>query len=182
MTVTGVPTDNVSSVSEQDAERLARTAAAQVLAWVRGHGPVPAPHSVSRLAHDAIQSLRSEREMALADLRTRTPADKIPAMPSSILAALLDPALIDLRHHDIVRLTCAPAQYFVAFDPDADALVSWEAGDPSRVRRWTPSMCRTDNQLAGLIRAGRSARYPWPYPDVPMYAGAGGDARRHIAD
>jgi hypothetical protein len=182
MPVPDLPTDRVNSSLEQEADRVARASAAQVLAWVRGHGPVPAPHSVARLAHDAIQSLRTERELALADRRSRTPADKTPAMPSSILAALLDPALVDLRHHDVVRLACTPAQYFVAFDPDADALVSWEAGDPSRVRRWTPSSCRADMQLAGLIRAGRSARYPWPYPDVPMYAGAGGDDRRTIAD
>jgi hypothetical protein len=182
MTVPDLSIDRVNRSVEQDADRVARASAAQVLAWVRGHGPVPAPHSVGRLAHDAIQSLRSERELALADRRTRTSAHKTPAMPPSILAALIDPALVDLRHHDIVRLACTPAQYFVAFDPDTDELISWEAGDPSRVRRWTPASCRADMQLAGLIRAGRSARYPWPYPDVPGYVGAGGDDRRHLAD
>ena len=182
MTVPDMPMDRLNPSVEQEAEHVARAYASQVLAWVRGHGPVPAPHSVARLAHDAIQSLRSERELALADRRARTPADKTPVMPSSILTALLDPALIDLRHHDVVRQAFTPAQYFVAFDPDSDELVSWEAGDPNRVRRWAPSACRTDMQLAGLIRAGRSARYPWPYPDVPMYAGAGRDDRRDMAD
>lgn len=166
MTVPDLPQDRSSSSDHHDAEHVPRTCAAQVLAWVHGHGPVPAPHSVSRPAHDAIQALRIERELALADRRHRTPAQKTPAMPSGILAALLDPALIDLRQHDVVQQTRTPAQYFVAFDPSTDELVSWEAGDPEQVRRWTPASCRNDVQLAGLIRAGREAQYPWVYPDV----------------
>lgn len=166
MTVPDAPSDHPNTSDPLDAERAARTCAAHVLAWVRGVGPVPAPHSVSRLAHDAIQSLRTERELALADRRRRTPAEKAPAMPIGILAALLDPMLIDLRHHDVVQLHRTPTQYFVAFDPVSDELLSWEMGDPSRVKRWGPSACRGDGRLTALIRAGRAARFPWVYPDV----------------
>ena len=166
MTVPGLPPDQSTTTVQHDAERTARACAAQVLAWVRGHGPVPAPHSVSRLAHDAIQALRAERELALAYRRHRTPAVKTPTMPSGILAALLDPMLIDLRHHDVVQLHRTPTQYFVAFDPATDELLSWESGDPSRVKRWGPAACRGDVQMASLLRAGREARYPWVYPDA----------------
>ncbi|QJR34148.1 hypothetical protein [Gemmatimonas groenlandica] len=166
MTVPELPPDQSTTTGQHDAERTARTYAAHVLAWVRGHGPVPAPHSVSRLAHDAIQSLRVERELALADRRHRAPAEKTPVMPRGIMTALLDPTLIDLRHHDVVQLHRSPTQYFVAFDPTTDELLSWEMGDPGRVKRWGPSVCRGDVQLASLLRAGREARYPWVYPDV----------------
>jgi hypothetical protein len=172
MTVPEIPLDRVTMSdaldAEQDSERSARLSAAHVLAWVHGLGPVPAPHSESRQAHDAIQSLRVERELALADRHSRTPADTVPMMPSAIRTALLDPALIDLRHHDVVQSTRSPAQFFVAFDSATDELVSWEAGDPGREKRWAPVACRGDVQLAGLIRAGREARYPWVYPDVPV--------------
>jgi hypothetical protein len=166
MTVPDIPLDRLNTSDEKDAEGTARLSAAHVLAWVHGHGPLPAAQSAQRLAHDAIQSLRVERELALADRHRRTPADKTPAMPSRILTALLDPALIDLRHHDVVQPSRTPVQYFVAFDPATDELVSWESGDPGRVKRWAPADCRGDVQLVGLIRAGREARYPWVYPDM----------------
>ncbi len=161
------PSDRVLSSDDQDAERTVRLSAAHVLAWVHGLGPVPAPYSESRQAYDAIQSLRVERELALDDRRRRSPADTAPVMPAAIRAALLDPALIDLRHHDVVQHTRSPAQFFVAFDSSTDELVSWEAGDPSREKRWAPAACRGDRQLVALIRAGREAQYPWVYPDVP---------------
>jgi len=153
--------------SDQDAQRTVGLSATHVLAWVHGLGPVPAPHSESRQAYDAIQSLRVERELALADRHHRTPADIAPVMPSGIRTALLDPALIDLRHHDVVQHTRSPAQFFVAFDASTDELVSWEAGDPDREKRWAPAACGGDRQLVALIRAGREAQYPWVYPDVP---------------
>ena len=172
MTVPEIPLDRVPMSdaldAAQDAERTTRLSAAHVLAWVHGRGPVPAPHSASRQAHDAIQSLRVERELALTDRHNRTPVDRAPVMPSGIRTALLDPALIDLRHHDVVQHTRTPAQFFVAFDSATGELVSWEAGDPSREKRWAPAACRGDVQLAGLIRAGREAQYPWVYPDVPV--------------
>jgi hypothetical protein len=172
----------VNSSDDQDAQRTVGLSATHVLAWVHGLGPVPAPHSESRQAYDAIQSLRVERELALADRHHRTPVDIAPVMPSGIRAALLDPALldpalldpalldpalIDLRHHDVVQHTRSPAQFFVAVDASTDELVSWEAGDPDREKRWAPAACGGDRQLVALIRAGREAQYPWVYPDVP---------------
>lgn len=171
MTTPELPRDRTNTSDLQDSERTdaeqaARTCAAHVLSWVRGHGPVPAPHSVSRAAHDAIQSLRSERDLALEDRLRRTPASSTPTMPSGILNALLDPTLIDLRHHDVVRHAPVPVQHFVAFDAATDELVSWEAGDPGRVRRWGPATCRGDVKLASLLRAGRESGYPWVYPEA----------------
>ena len=157
----------MKSSDDQDAQRTVGLSATHVLAWVHGLGPVPAPHSESRQAYDAIQSLRLERELALADRHHRTQVDIAPVMPSGIRTALLDPALIDLRHHDVVQHTRSPAQFFVAFDSSTDELVSWEAGDPDREKRWAPAACGGDRQLVALIRAGREAQYPWVYPDVP---------------